>query len=70
MFALSFEIGRAKFRTEKDEGKPKRSLKEAAMNNPTALGDPVSLKAETSDTEPTENDRGALRDGKKRDSKL
>jgi hypothetical protein len=26
-------------------------------NNPTALGDPISLKAETSDIEPTENDR-------------
>ena len=27
--------------------------------NPTMLGDPVSLKAEYTDTEPTENDRGA-----------
>lgn len=47
-----------------DSNKKKgRSLKEAAMRNPTALGDPVSLKAEGSDTEPTEHDRGALRDG-------
>lgn len=32
-------------------------LSESAKSNPTALGDPVSLKAETSDTTPTEDDR-------------
>ncbi|OCT49972.1 hypothetical protein CLCR_07696 [Cladophialophora carrionii] len=34
-----------------------KSLKESAASNPTALGDPVSLKAEKSDTSPTEQDR-------------
>ncbi|KAK5051739.1 hypothetical protein LTR69_010239 [Exophiala sideris] len=34
-----------------------KSLKESAKSNPTALGDPVSLKAEKSDTSPTEKDR-------------
>jgi hypothetical protein len=46
-----------------------KSLKEMAKDNPTMLGDPVSLKAETSNNEPTDQDRGALKDGKK-DSKL
>jgi hypothetical protein len=27
--------------------------------NPSQLGDPVSLKAETADSEPTDQDRGA-----------
>ena len=41
------------------------TLKEIVKEtNPTMLGDPISLKAETSDTEPTENDRGALHDKK------
>lgn len=35
---------------------------------PSQLGDPVSLKAEKADSEPTENDRGAA--GKARKSKL
>lgn len=35
----------------------KKRLKDLA--NPTQLGDPVSLKAETEDSTPTENDRGA-----------
>lgn len=43
-------------RTGGPEGKG--SLKDAAMKNPTAMGDPVSLKAEKSDSEPTEHDRG------------
>ena len=34
----------------------KKSLKELAEDNPTQLGDPVSLKAETSDHQPTEED--------------
>ncbi|KAI4761792.1 hypothetical protein E4T52_05984 [Aureobasidium sp. EXF-3400] len=34
-----------------------KSLKDTAKDNPTQLGDPVSLKAETSSTEPTEKDR-------------
>ncbi|CAD6592133.1 MAG: hypothetical protein ASARMPRED_006045 [Alectoria sarmentosa] len=41
----------SKFRSEK------KKLKETA--NPTQLGDHVSLKAETADSMPTENDRGA-----------
>lgn len=48
--------------------KGKKSLKELAKGNPSQLGDPVSLKAETSDTEPTDQDRGAL--GGRRGSKL
>lgn len=53
-----------------------KSLKELAKGNPTQLGDPVSLKAETSDHEPTDQDRGAkgkdgdLAGAPKRDSKL
>lgn len=35
----------------------RKTLSEMVKSNPTALGDPVSLKAETSDTSPTENDR-------------
>jgi len=41
------------------KGKKHKTLKEAAQENPTMLGDPVSLKAETADSEPTPNDRGA-----------
>lgn len=42
----------------------KRSLKDIAEDklksgNASQLGDPVSLKAETADSSPTENDRGA-----------
>ncbi|KAJ8608609.1 hypothetical protein MRB53_039576 [Persea americana] len=36
-----------------------KSLKDTAKENPTQIGDPVSLKAETSKTEPTKDDRGA-----------
>jgi hypothetical protein len=40
-----------------------KTLRQRAMDkledNPSQLGDPVSLKAETADSEPTENDRGA-----------
>ena len=39
------------------EGKGK--LKDAAMKNPSLLGDPVSLKAPSADSEPTDQDRGA-----------
>ena len=46
----------------------KKSLKEMAQDNPTMLGDPVSLKAETSDTEPTDEDRGAAAAGKGKES--
>jgi hypothetical protein len=54
----------------KDDGH--KSLKKLAKENPTQLGDPVSLKAETSNTEPTENDRGASKAHPKKagDSKL
>ena len=47
----------------KGDGKSLKEVAEAA--NPSMLGDPVSLKAETSETEVTEGDRGALRDGEK-----
>ncbi|ETN46005.1 uncharacterized protein HMPREF1541_00188 [Cyphellophora europaea CBS 101466] len=56
----------------KGDGKSLKEVAEAA--NPSMLGDPVSLKAETSETQVTEGDRGALRDGEKKkgkgDSKL
>ncbi|KAL3423632.1 hypothetical protein PVAG01_05379 [Phlyctema vagabunda] len=42
---------------------PKKTLRETALQtnktNPSQLGDPVSLKAETADSEPTNQDRGA-----------
>ena len=44
-------------------GDGQKTLRQRAMEklqeNPSQLGDPVSLKAETADSEPTENDRGA-----------
>ncbi|KAI6713056.1 hypothetical protein PZA11_001167 [Diplocarpon coronariae] len=44
-------------------GKGGKTLRQRAMDklheNPSQLGDPVSLKAETADSQPTENDRGA-----------
>lgn len=43
--------------TSRPEGKGK--LKDAAMKNPSLLGDPVSLKAPSADAEPTDQDRGA-----------
>lgn len=42
----------------------KEKAEEKLKTNPTMLGDPVSLKAETSDTEPTADDRVALGTGK------
>lgn len=46
----------------KGEGEHK-TLRQIAMDkldeNPSQLGDPISLKAETSDSEPTDQDRGA-----------
>ncbi|CZT09778.1 hypothetical protein WAI453_007017 [Rhynchosporium graminicola] len=49
---------------EKGEGEGgKKTLRQIAMGkldeNPSQLGDPISLKAETSDSEPTDQDRGA-----------
>ena len=35
------------------------SMKKMVEKNPTALGDPISMKAEKSETEVTEQDRGA-----------
>lgn len=35
------------------------SMKKTLEKNPTALGDPISMKAEKSETEVTEQDRGA-----------
>lgn len=45
-------------------GSDKKSLKELAEDklksgNASQLGDPVSLKAEAADSEPTDQDRGA-----------
>jgi len=42
---------------KRSQGKGK--LKDAAMKNPSLLGDPVSMKSENSDSEPTDQDRGA-----------
>lgn len=48
-------------------GKGEKTLKQRAEEkldkNPSQLGDPVSMKAETSNTEVTRDDRGALPDG-------
>lgn len=42
-----------------------KTLKEVAQGtNASQLGDPVSLKAETADSEPTENDRPVTGGGK------
>ncbi|MCJ1285240.1 hypothetical protein MMC26_004580 [Xylographa opegraphella] len=45
--------------SQASDPRPSKSLKELATENPTQLGDPVSLKAETADSEPTEHDKGA-----------
>jgi hypothetical protein len=50
--------------TQPPQNNSKKSLKDLAKENPTQLGDPVSLKAETSDTRPTPDDTGALNDNK------
>lgn len=57
-------MGYVSFRNQKNHQKSsanlsafKKSLKDTAKDNPSQLGDPVSLKAETSKTEPTEKDR-------------
>ncbi|EHY60372.1 hypothetical protein HRR83_000132 [Exophiala dermatitidis] len=42
---------------DNDTNTNKNPLKEAAKSNPTALGDPVSLKAEISNSSPTKGDR-------------
>ncbi|EPE25832.1 hypothetical protein GLAREA_01744 [Glarea lozoyensis ATCC 20868] len=45
---------------EEKSGQGKNKLREAYVKgNPSQLGDPVSLKAEAQDSEPTEQDRGA-----------
>ena len=46
---------------EKEASRPqgKSKLKDAAMKNPSLLGDPVSMKAEGADSQPTDQDRGA-----------
>ncbi|KAL2072843.1 hypothetical protein VTL71DRAFT_12186 [Oculimacula yallundae] len=45
------------------KGGEKKTLRQIAMDkldeNPSQLGDPISLKAETSASEPTDQDRGA-----------
>jgi len=41
------------------KSKQHKTLKESAQENITMLGDPVSLKAETADSHPTDNDLGA-----------
>ena len=56
------EVGAYQKLEEKDasqrEGKGK--LKDAAMKNPSLLGDPVSLKAEQSNSKSTDHDKGSL----------
>lgn len=65
--------------SDSGQGSSKKSLKdianqdlaEAKQGNRSMLGDPVSLKAETTEKDPVENDgRGQITDNKKRDSKL
>lgn len=43
----------------KDDPTLKERAEEKLKNNPSALGDPISLKAETSALVPTEEDEGA-----------
>ena len=51
------------------KSKDQETLSEKALKNPTALGDPVSLKAESSTLVPTEEEKsGSV--GSKRDSKI
>ncbi|KAI5370132.1 hypothetical protein Slin15195_G010100 [Septoria linicola] len=64
---LPYNISSAPAPTEgdldkEDDGKSLKQIAQQKINkgNPTQLGDPVSLKAETSQTEPTDQDRGAL----------
>ncbi|KAI9654445.1 MAG: hypothetical protein M1831_005411 [Alyxoria varia] len=47
---------------------PYKSLEDSAKNNASQLGDPVSLKAETSNTKPTEKDLGAQGEKRQDDS--
>ena len=51
----------------------KEQAESSVKENPSALGDPVSLKSENSDTEPTEKDRpnkqASQGDGKKKSLK-
>lgn len=56
------EVGaHQKLGKEKDISRPegKGKLKDAAMKNPSLLGDPVSLKAEQSNSEPTDHDKSS-----------
>jgi len=54
--------------------KPLRQLAAEKLHgkgsNPSQLGDPVSLKAETANSSPTENDRGAQSPNTKLDSRV
>ena len=45
------------------------ATEEAKKKNPTMIGDPTSLKAETSAENPTEQDRGALQEKKDNNGK-
>ena len=51
------DVGTFKKALPRTKGRGK--LKDAAMKNPSLLGDPVSLKAPSADSEPTDQDRGA-----------
>ena len=44
----------------KSDKPTKETEGDAKETNPSQIGDPVSLKPESSDSEPTEQDRGAL----------
>ena len=49
-----------KLKKEKDGSRSEgKKLKDTAMKNPSLLGDPVSLKAEQSNSEPTDRDKGS-----------
>lgn len=43
----------------------KQAEKELASGNPSQLGDPTSLKAETSKMDPTKDEAGTKKDGQK-----
>jgi hypothetical protein len=55
-----YDVADKKTAEDKSGQGKKNTLREAYMKgNPSQLGDPVSLKAEAVDSEPTEQDRGA-----------
>jgi hypothetical protein len=55
--SMNFSVPLIDRQDKKDSKSLKDIAKDNLKSNPSALGDPISLKAETSDSEPTEADR-------------